>query len=221
MKKIIGISGLAGDGKDSVCRILQKFFKENSDFVVERLALADNLKMDCQQACLELFNIDPIECSRENKNKIRDFLVFYGKVMRSKTKGSYWTNLIDEKIENTNKENLIFCVPDIRYAQYENDEVQWLKTYEKSFHIHVKKHSIKYDSNSGRLVKIFSDPINSEESLNDPIVESYADYVLEWIDSSPVLPEKDDWCLKSVHYIAQDILDTLKRQDDTEIIKKQ
>ena len=208
--KIIAISGLAGDGKDSVCRILKNYFTKHSGYKFRRIALADQLKVECYDACLDLFGVDPITCSRKDKEKIRDFLVFYGKVMRSKSKGTHWTSEVSKKIERLNSGNDIFCIPDIRYAFYPDDECQWIKK-NGGVHIHVQKFTIDTKFEFGKGVSVdhkFSTPVNKEELKNNPQVAAFADYIVEWHDCSPELPEHNRECIDAVNEIAKRILDS-------------
>jgi len=210
MKKIIAISGLAGDGKDSVCKILKNYFSKHSEYKLKRIALADQLKVECYEACMDLFRIDPINCSREDKEKIRDFLVFYGKIMRSKSKGTHWTSEALKRIEKFNSSNDIFCIPDIRYAFHPADECQWVKN-NGGIHIHVQKFTVDTNFELGKGVSVdirLSTPINKEELRNNPSVILFADYVIEWHDCSPELPENNAECVDAVNEIAKRILDS-------------
>lgn len=196
MNKLIGISGLAGDGKDSLCNMLRDLFEEMG-YEFERIALADSIKEECKEALLSLYGIDPIICSREDKSKIRDFLVFHGKVKRIETRGAHWTNKISKTISELakTKNDRIICVPDIRHAEYENDEVYWLKK-NGGILIHVKKYSIE---SASPFKKTFSIPVNNQEATHTPKVEALADYVLEWQDTSPKPPEESHFSKQSVY----------------------
>lgn len=211
MKVIIGIAGLAGDGKDSVCKILKEYFESRTKSLFYRISLADVLKRDCLSACLELYGVNSIHCSREQKEKIRDLLVFYGKVMRNKTRGKHWTQQAEKTIKQiTQKEkDGIFCVPDIRYAEFEQDEVQWLKSFENSYLIYVKKYTLQPNPFSeleiSKQIKTYSPAVNSQEAYHSPLVEKLADYVIEWQDCSPQTPEQNDNCVKAVHSVAKKI----------------
>ena len=85
MANFIGVSGIAGAGKDLFCSLVQSYFEGVRKVHIKSIAFA--LKSDVKETCLELYGIDSVNASREEKNKIRDFLVFYGDVMRKKTKG--------------------------------------------------------------------------------------------------------------------------------------
>lgn len=196
MNKLIGISGLAGDGKDSLCNMFRALFEEMG-YEFERLTLADSIKEECKDALLSLYNIDPIICSREEKAKIRDFLVFHGKVKRIETSGTHWTKKLSNTIASLpkTKNNRIICVPDIRHAEYEKDEVYWLKK-NGGILIHVKKYNIE---SASPFKKTFSIPVNNQEATHTPKVEALADYVLEWQDTSPKPPEESHFSKQSVY----------------------
>ena len=207
MKKIIGISGLAGDGKDTVCNILSAFFTSKG-YTFERLSLADKLKEECSKAIIEMFGIDPRNCSREEKDIIRDYLVFYAKVKRIESKGKHWTSIIDKIIRSDKVNyisNKIYCVSDIRHAFYAEDEAQWIKK-NKGILIHVKKYKIK--STYPYSIE-YSNSINEEEAFNTPIVERYADHVIELSDCFPNSPYQDSDFLNAVHETGKRILDSI------------
>lgn len=195
MNKIIGISGLAGDGKDSLCNLLRALFEEDG-LQFERMAIADELKEECKQALLSIYNIDPITCSREEKDKIRDLLVFYAKVKREESKGTHWINKLGKRIQSLPKTegDRIICIPDVRHAEYEKDEVAWIKK-NKGILVHVKKYKIE---SSFPFKKTYSIPVNSEEAYHTPKLEEVADFVIEWQDTSPNPPEKSHFSKLSV-----------------------
>ena len=131
--KIIGISGLAGAGKDLFFELCKEELSKKN-FNSCRVALADKLKEECKEACLELFDIDPLNCDRQQKDKIRDFLVFFGLTKRLETEGTHWTSKANLKIKELsdncsvhNVPNPVCFVTDIRYAKYPKDEHRWIK----------------------------------------------------------------------------------------------
>jgi hypothetical protein len=186
MNKIIGISGLAGDGKDSLCNMLRVLF-EGSGYAFERMAFAEEIKEECREALMSMYNINPLTCSREDKSTIRDFLVFYAKVKREESSGTHWVKKLDKKIKALPKSKLdrIICIPDVRHAQYEKDEAQWIKK-KKGILIHVKKYQLE---EAFTFKKSYSIPVNNEEATHTPKLEALADFVIEWQDTSPVAPE--------------------------------
>ena len=166
---MIGISGIAGSGKDLFCRLLLKEIKG------QRMALADELKEEVRGFILFKHGIDVVNCSTESKNKVRDLLVFYGSLKRFQSKGSYWTNIVQNKINNCPSNPVI---TDIRYAEFENDEVDWLKGKNKGILVHIRK----YWETEGlfEMQRHYFEPPNEDEKTNDPKLRSKADYHIEW-----------------------------------------
>lgn len=207
MKKIIGISGLAGDGKDTVCNLLNTFFASRG-FYFERLSLADKLKQECSKAMLEMFGIDPLNCTREEKEIIRDYLVFYAKVKRIESRGKHWTSILDKIIKGDKIPhviNKIYCIPDVRHGFYAEDEAQWIKK-NGGILVHVKKFKIK---NTFPYSIEYSSPVNEEEAFNTPIVERYADHVIELHDCSPNSPCYDLDYVNAINETGKRILDSI------------
>lgn len=204
--KIIGISGLAGDGKDSACQILRNYFAKYG-FITKRFAFGDEVKQECRKALINLYRIDPTNCDRLSKERIRDYLVFYAKVKRLQTDGTYWVDRLRESIEKhveTSKvsSNFVACIPDVRHAEYKKDELSWIKE-NGGILIHVKKFSF---DNSSKQNRIYTTPINNEEAKHTPKLEALADYVVEWQDCFPQLAEDNKLCIDAVEKIGSAIL---------------
>jgi len=172
--KIIGIAGVAGAGKDLFYKLLSKKIK------CKRFSLGDELKKEVKSYCLEHFNIDPTNCSREEKNIIRKCLVSHASVKRSITKGRYWLDKVDKQIKyhifNQLRDGLIedyCCITDIRYNEYEHDEVSWLKNELGGVLVHISQ--FKMAGNK----KIFLPPANADEASQEDGLKQCADYSYE------------------------------------------
>ena len=90
--RVIGISGIAGCGKDLFFSLLSK------QVSCKRFALADELKLETKEILVSNYGIDPTSCGREDKDKIRPFLVFHGGLRREQTDGRYWVDRLTPKI---------------------------------------------------------------------------------------------------------------------------
>ena len=166
---MIGISGIAGAGKDLFCRMILK------DIKGQRIALAEQLKQELHEFIINKYKIDIYRCSLEAKNKVRDLLVFYGSLKRFQSNGCYWTDIAQEKADSCK------CVPiitDVRYDDYQNDEVSWVKKKNKGILIHIRK----YWETEGlyEMERHYFEPPNEDEKRNDPKLRSKADYFIEW-----------------------------------------
>lgn len=163
-KTIIGITGIAGSGKDTFFSILSK----KIPFV--RYALADELKYSLRWKIFEKYGIDVINCSREEKTIIRDELVSFAKQKRTESSGTYWTRLVESKILHSDKK--FICITDIRYNEYPEDEVYWLKNVLGGKLIDISR----IDSVTGKEI----DFPNEEERVQYPKVKAQADYFITW-----------------------------------------
>lgn len=131
---IIGIGSIARVGKDLMADLLMKKFASEG-YNVKKYALAYELKKDCEEFLKEKLGLDVWSNDTEVKSKFREFLVWYGKVKRQETQGTYWTGLLQERIMRDHKEyemlgkKFTAIVTDIRYCdpKYPKDEVYWLK----------------------------------------------------------------------------------------------
>lgn len=162
---VIGIGGLAGSGKDTFFKILAK--KMN----FKRYALADKLKLEIREKLRKDYNIDILNCTREEKDRIRFELVNFGKDKRASSKGRHWIQILEREILPL-KENI--CITDIRYDEYSHDEAFWLQSQMGGILVHV---SI-FDIVNGN--KVFPSALNDEEAQNDPRLKKKADYIIEW-----------------------------------------
>ncbi len=173
--KIIGISGVAGAGKDLFFEILSE--KINC----QRFALADELKSQIKEHCLKEYGIDPANCSRDQKDIIRPILVGHGLIKRNLTRGRYWIEELEPKIKDyvfdkttSSEEDFFPCITDIRYNKYERDEVTWLKEEMNGILVHVSKFTVKNNK------RVFVSPINDEETEQNPKLYEAADYRVMW-----------------------------------------
>ena len=101
--------------------------------------------------------------------------------MRNQTKGRYFI----EKLERNNKN--ITIIPDIRYAEYEEDELFWLKNEKHGFLIFVE-HDFVSDA-------------NETEKVNNKIIKKQSDYKLKW----STLNENNPIDLEKINNIAEKI----------------
>jgi len=177
---MIGISGIAGAGKDLFCKLLLKRIKGT------RVALADPLKEETRGFILQKYGIDILKCSLEEKNKVRDFLVFYGGIKRYETKGSYWTNKAQKKVDAVKN---VPIVTDIRYAEYQNDEIHWIKYINKGTLVHLRKYC-EVETSGPHIRRVYFDPPNEDERRNDPKLMEKADYCIEWPHIENAAPEE-------------------------------
>ena len=173
MTNIIGLGGIAKSGKDFFFTNLKKTTKRN----VIRFAIADELKKELFSLIKNTYNVDIFNCSAEDKEKIRPMLLSHGKIRRNESKGRHWINKISEKIKDAakDKENIV-VITDIRYDEFAEDEVDWVKKELNGFFVHISK----YIEDKG--VRVFGLPPNEDEAINNPKLIEKADYLIQWPD---------------------------------------
>jgi hypothetical protein len=196
-KKIyIGVGGVARVGKNLFCDLLVKQLKEKFNLNAKHYALAYELKSDCQKFIYDKLNLDVFTENTEEKKMFRDMLVWYGDIKRKQTNGRYWIDKLDLRINKEFEWGTppidVAIVSDIRYDYYANDEVDWIQKEKQGLFIHISKYTYGFPTDGRQVrvknaaldIKIFTDPANSHESLNDPKLRKKADYLLEWQDIS-------------------------------------
>lgn len=199
-KKIyIGVSGLARVGKNLFCDIAIKQLKEKYGLSAKQFALAYELKNDCRDFVKDKLGIDVFTEKTEEKNIIRPLLVWYGGVKRSQSNGAYWTTLLKNRMNADSSE--VVLVSDIRYCEYEKDEVQWIKNDLNGKLIHIRRYQYLGDN-----VKVYTIPPNADEERNDPKLQRFADYELEWEDVGDVDLVNDAYLNKQVEECLSKIL---------------
>ena len=199
--KIIGISGVAKSGKDTLFSTLQKIGKEQRLYL-KRYALADQLKKDLDPFLLEKFGISAFTTIPREKEIIRPMLVAYGRGKRIISKGTYWTTIVFNQIQKDLKSgDFIPVITDIRYSEFEKDELSWIKKNNGTL-IHLTRYEEEDEwiecfgkipdgkdvirrnneiyAKTGRKILNKIMPPNEDESRNDPILEESADILIQW-----------------------------------------
>lgn len=204
-KLVVGIGGLARAGKDTLCNLLiQALYLNNIS--AKRRALADELKIEIRPKLLDTYGIDVLNCTPEEKEKIRPELVAFGKERRMTSRGTYWTQIVQEKMQDDDEQVII--VPDIRYNFFVEDEVNWVQGKNAGILIHVARYEV---NDKGQ--KVWMEPPNTDERINDPKVRVAADFSLSW-PSKPIVELQQDYngFLQTVSRLAEHELQNIKRR---------
>jgi len=165
----IGLSGVAGCGKNTVAGIIIKLL-QRLDLPHRELSIANNLKKELSSASKDLYGIDSFNCTREEKDLIRPFLVAHGEIKRKLSNGRHWVDQVTSELA-PEKINII---TDVRFNEYEKDEVYWVKNEINAVLIHISQFTEKNNK------RIFLQPANQAEAKNDPLVKKEAHFVLNW-----------------------------------------
>ena len=175
MNKVIGISGVAGSGKDTFYEFLSERLP------CKKFSLANELKKEVKQWTQLHYQIDSVNCDRDQKEVIRPFLVAHGTTKRKLSNGRHWIEQLNDKIIKDDF-NGFKVVTDIRYDDYDNDEVSWLKNELGGILVHISQYTDEPISpyEPGALIRKFKEPVNSEEARNEPKLKEKSDFQIEW-----------------------------------------
>lgn len=168
MSNFIGISGNARVGKNLFCSLVRERINKSSF----EYSIAGLLKNELKDFIWKNYQIDVFNCSPEDKELIRPLLVFHGKIRRKQTNGRYWIDNLDSFIHK--RECDVKMISDVRFDEYEQDEVYWVKNVLKGVLVHIKA----YRKEGNEL--IFTKPANQEEADNEKKLFLKSDYWLEW-----------------------------------------
>ena len=164
----IGLSGFAACGKDLFSDLLKEEV-ERRGISLSKISIAESLKVECRSTLVRLMGIDILNCTREEKDEVRDYLVFYGLIMRDRSGGRHLIDRASEQIDHSSPNfPHLFCITDVRYDEYEKDEVFWIKNELKGKLVHLTKEG--------------SPAANFFEKENDPRLQEKADYKIVWPD---------------------------------------
>ena len=190
--KIIGIGATGLVGKDTLFNILNELFPNK----LERVALADFLKVETDEFCRKHYGFSSFTKDSAQKELIRPLFVVHGKIKRQQTQGKYWYSLLQERVDDIIKDGLIPVCTDIRYNYYSEDEYYWLKTLNSGVYIHVNR----FNKDGSRV-----EALNNEEKAQEKILENLADYRLNWSTS-----DDKNYLIDTVSIQLKDLLDKIK-----------
>lgn len=185
MIKVIGLSGFARSGKDTLCEFLIKEYA-NIGITAKRFALADQLKKDLDDFLVTRCSISSFTSITEEKTLIRPILVEYGRLKRTQSNGTYWTNLLEQEIKSQAPE--VAIVTDVRYNIFPKDEVFWLKATMCGVLVHIRRFDmITIGEECSQPIKSYHKAPNEDERINDPSLIKNADILMD----SPTLAEEE------------------------------
>lgn len=162
---MIGISGLARSGKDTLAKNLAKIITNELGLEVKIFSFADRIKWQMKDVINDNYNISPYTEDTEEKNIIRDILVSHGETMKKIYGETIWADLIINDIKKS-KDKFFPIISDVRF----DFEAKTIKDNGGSI-IHISK--------------IGNEPPNEIEAKNDPLVSAVADLCHSWPELEP------------------------------------
>ena len=170
-KIVIGISGYARSGKDTLASILKSSFTENK-IKAKIFSFAFALKNDIDSFCLSKIGISAFTEDTDQKSKIRPMLISYGQVQRGTSSGTYWLKKlkpeIDQFFENGGD---VAVVSDLRFKEFEFDETDFIKSYKNNAIVTISR-----IMENGML----NVAAHESELENLPRISKIADFELTW-----------------------------------------
>ena len=153
--KIIGISGNARSGKDTMGVNFQKIL---SDIGIKskRYSFAYELKKSVDEFLIGQLGISAFTEDEEEKKIIRPFLVFWGTDVMRSINNNVWV----ERLESNLKSNHVNIITDLRFT----NELDWIKK-NKGFSLMIKREGIE--------------PANDYEKINNNKMSSVVDGCFE------------------------------------------
>lgn len=157
---MIGISGLARSGKDTLAKYLSEVILEDMGIQPKVYSFADKIKWHLRDVIFDQYKISAYTEDSEEKKIIRDILVCHGETMKKVHGKTVWADLLFKNLNETEIKNFPI-IPDVRF----DFEVKYIQ--EKGGQvIHISK--------VGNL------PPNKIEEENDPLCRGCVDLQHTW-----------------------------------------
>ncbi len=176
----VGVSGVAGSGKDTFAKLLgDSFVKQSPSTKIFFDSFAGTLRAIVKPLLDYIIGIDVYTQDRELKRIVRPALVGVAESLRISTQGRYFWKQIEDKYSNLSSEDGILIISDLRFKEYEFDELDFIKKNGVSVHIlrRIEQGDQAVCTNFGG--KKYLEPANEKERFNEPILLKNADFVID------------------------------------------
>ena len=157
---MIGISGLARSGKDTLAENLASIIRHEWDIDVEIFSFAEEIKSQTDEFFKKYYKISAFSENTKEKEFIRSVLVAHGECMKSIYGKNIWAEIVLKKIKSR-KSKVFPIISDVRF----DFEAKFLQ------------------ENGGQVIhilKIGNSPPNDIEAKNDPLVKKCCDITHSW-----------------------------------------
>jgi hypothetical protein len=152
---MIGISGLARSGKDTLANNFAEIISEDWGLNVKIFSFADEIKRQADNFLKNNYKISAFSENTKEKEIIRDFLVCHGETMKKIYGNTIWADIIIKEIKGAN-EKFFPIITDVRF----DFEAKRVKEVNGQV-VHIEK--------------IGNKPPNNIEAKNDPLVKKESD----------------------------------------------
>lgn len=194
---IIGLAGKAGSGKDTLYNILEQALAPT---VVQRWSIGDIVRNELNELNgLTSNDVNLFTLKGTQKEKWRPLMAAYGNACRQETNGRYFINTLDWKLRFCQQPiyPIISVITDIRFDQFEHDEVYWLKNELKGKLIYIDRYTTDLDGNQSSIPFV-----NDLERSQDENLRKKADIIINW----PTVNDR-----KTLLTYAQPLIDRIKQ----------
>ena len=162
---MIGISGLARSGKDTLAEHLSDLISKDIGSKVKIFSFAEEIKSQADDFLKKYYNISAFSEDTKEKEYIRPLLVAHGECMKSFYGKNIWAETVLKKIKSR-KSKVFPIISDVRF----DFEAEYIKN---------KGGIILHISKQGNL------PPNEIEKKNDPLCKECADLQHTWESYAP------------------------------------
>ena len=161
LPKVIGISGSARSGKDTLCLLMQKVFEKHEGKDLMRAGFADAVKGDLHGLLVKKAGISAYTEVDAEKKLIRPLMVAYGTQLMRKMDPMHWVKRMEPSLDLAKTIKATLCITDVRYK----NEIEWIKENEGiTIYVDLKDNS----------------PANAEEKRNDKMLREKSDLIFSW-----------------------------------------
>ena len=177
---LIGLTGYAGVGKNTLARILCSKLPNAIE-----ISIAKKLREDLA-SMFHSVGVDVYTENRELKKIIRPALVEVAKAMRALSKGEYYWKHAEKRLVDLTRYGISLdyaIITDLRDAQYENGEHNWIKNNGMIVSMTAEDNIFLYRGRVG--------PANSDEFENGKILTEISDEKFHWSLCGPEATDID------------------------------
>ncbi len=164
---LIGLSGVAGCGKDFFSSLCTNYF-ESQGLTVRTFSFANEVKLSIGDFISDHFGFSSFTEDRAQKEAIRPIMVGFAEAAKKIKGDDVWVSHLFEQIKKFSFADVII-IKDVRFPV----EFSKLKESNGSL-IHISRYNLDGD------VRMFVRPANPLESENDPIMANNADIKFIW-----------------------------------------